>query len=573
MCERNRNGNDSVNKLFEKHRALLDKSIDACEKRYSWTAYPESPSSKIHGKEIPAAGKAKFEALLGKPFEMDLPGDAGWVGEEVSPFTETPLGIEYPQVDVEEIFAAARIAREAWSRRSVEERLGICLEMLDRLAQPESLFVNAHATVHTAGQSFIMAFAGCGANALDRGLEALAYAYKAMKDVPATASWSRRFGASPQTNLEKRYRLIPRGTAVVVTCATFPQWNGYPAILASLATGNSVVVKPHPKTTLPVALFVRTMREVLAGNDIDPNLVTMVADTRDNPVTIELLHHPETAIIDFTGGPQFGQWIEQNCPDALVYTETAGCNSVVIESTGSFRDMCDAIAHSLCQASAQMCTSVQNIFVPRDGIDTEDGHLTFDVVAEALVEAVNRMIEDPKKAAFLCGTLVDENIYDAIDAAATAPGVQTLRQSGRYTHPEYGNARTATPLMLQVDAEARDLYGKEHFGPISFIIQCDDARHALRRATEDARTHGAITSHVYSTDAEFLETAENAYHAAGASLACNLVGMPINFAAAYSDFHVTGLNPAGNACLSDLAFVTNRFRIVQTKFPAAAGDT
>ena len=55
---------------------------------------------------------------------------------------------------------------------------------------------------------------------------------------------------------------------------------------------------------------------------------------------------------------------------------------------------------------------------------------------------------------------------------------------------------------------------------------------------------------------------------AGASLACNLIGMPINFAAAYSDFHVTGLNPAGNACLSDLAFVTNRFRIVQTKFPA-----
>lgn len=56
-----------------------------------------------------------------------------------------------------------------------------------------------------------------------------------------------------------------------------------------------------------------------------------------------------------------------------------------------------------------------------------------------------------------------------------------------------------------------------------------------------------------------------AYHQAGASVACNLHGMPINFAAAYSDFHVTGLNPAGNACLADLAFVANRFRIVQSK--------
>ena len=28
MCERNRNGDDTVSELFEKHRALLDKSIE-----------------------------------------------------------------------------------------------------------------------------------------------------------------------------------------------------------------------------------------------------------------------------------------------------------------------------------------------------------------------------------------------------------------------------------------------------------------------------------------------------------------------------------------------------------------
>ena len=40
---------------------------------------------------------------------------------------------------------------------------------------------------------------------------------------------------------------------------------------------------------------------------------------------------------------------------------------------------------------------------------------------------------------------------------------------------------------------------------------------------------------------------------AGASVGCNLIEhLPHHFAAAYSDFHVTGLNPAGNACLTDL---------------------
>jgi hypothetical protein len=113
------------------------------------------------------------------------------------------------------------------------------------------------------------------------------------------------------------------------------------------------------------------------------------------------------------------------------------------------------------------------------------------------------------------------------------------------------------------------LYGEERFGPVSFIIRSDSAAAALQQATADVRAKGAITSHVYSVNDDFLAEAQNAYHLAGASVACNLIGMPINFAAAYSDYHVTGLTAAGNACLADLAFVASRFRIVQTKWPVA----
>jgi len=45
--------------------------------------------------------------------------------------------------------------------------------------------------------------------------------------------------------------------------------------------------------------------------------------------------------------------------------------------------------------------------------------------------------------------------------------------------------------------------------------------------------------------------------------------MPLNFAAAYSDYHVTGLNPAGNASLTDAAFVAGRFRVAQMRQPSA----
>ena len=106
-----------------------------------------------------------------------------------------------------------------------------------------------------------------------------------------------------------------------------------------------------------------------------------------------------TAIVDFTGSPRFGEWIERNCADKLVYTETAGCNSVVIESCqGSRCATAAAIAHSLCQASAQMCTSVQNIHIPAGGILAGDEPVSFDAVAAAIVAAVDKHLENPAGA-------------------------------------------------------------------------------------------------------------------------------------------------------------------------------
>ena len=555
--------------LFAKHRDLLDKVLAACHSRESFTAYAESPSSRIHGKELPAEGKQRFDACLGQQFELDMPGQTGWIGNEVSPFTREPLGITYPRLDVESCFAATRAATPAWRDASVEQRMGVCLEMLHRNGEALALFVNAHATMHTAGQSYIMAFAGCGANALDRGLEALAYAWKAMQDVTTEATWSRGFGGPEKVTLQKQYRLIPRGTAVVITCATFPQWNGYPAIMANLATGNPVIIKPHPNAILPVALSVKIMRQVLSEAGFDPNLVLMVADTREEQATMPLLNHPDTAIIDFTGSASFGTWIEENCRHAKVYTETAGCNSVILESTDDLEATTRAIAHSLCQASAQMCTSVQNIYVPAGGISVNGEQVSAAAVTDAIVAGVEHHIQDPGKTAFLCGALVDDSVAGSVEKMREAGSKYgtIVRDSAPYAHPDFAAARTATPLIIALDAEHTDLYAEERFGPISFVIQSEDAKHALQRATDDVRQKGAITSHVYSTDEEFLATAIDAYQIAGASIACNLTGMPINFAAAYSDYHVTGLTPAGNACLADLAFVADRFRIVQAKWP------
>ncbi|MEO0812874.1 MAG: aldehyde dehydrogenase family protein, partial [Myxococcota bacterium] len=315
---------------FAQHQDWLEGALAANAQRGHWTPFVESPSRKHHSPGAREAGVAAFETCLNRAFVIDLPGVEGEVATEVSPYTGAPLGVRYPVARVDALMTAAAKAQSTFARVSPRARVGVCLEMLSRWNT--IAFENAFATMHTAGQSFMMAFAGSGANSLDRGLESLAWAHRAMSSIPESAVFERTFGRGTPVRLDKRYRLSPRGVAVVFSCGTYPAWNAYPAVLANLATGNPVVVKPHPGCVLPMARMVQIGREVLSDAGLDPNALTLALDHPESRVGKSLLSDPRTAIVDFTGGAEFGGWIEENCRHLLVYTETAGCNSVLLES-------------------------------------------------------------------------------------------------------------------------------------------------------------------------------------------------------------------------------------------------
>lgn len=548
--------------LVERHATTLAEAIDAVQTRKSWSPYSDSPSTKIHGPDKPGAGKAAFEARLGTTFDLGQPGVVGEVGEEVSPFTQQPLNIRYPQSRPEALVAAAVVAMSDWRDADFELRIALCLEMSARLYDRN--FEMAHAVMHVAGQSYTQAFSGSGPNALDRGIEALAYAAKAMRDVAPTATYHRKF-AGEAVALEKTYTLVPRGVGLVICCASFPTWNAYPAMFASLATGNPVVVKPHPIAILPMALVVETSRAVLSEFGFDPNLVTLAVDSLAEPVAQGLVDHPQVQIVDFTGSPRYGGHLERTVTGKLLFTETAGVNTVVIESVAEVEPVARAVARSSSLFSAQMCTSPQVIYIAPD---------LFEPMSAAIVEQIDALAADPALASGIMGAIQGEVSLKVVDQAraaiASLEGVRTLREAAPYAHPQFPEARTLTPLVIAVEAGQHvDLYAEEHFGPVLFLVK-KDAGEAVMEATHLARTKGSISSYLYSTDEAFIERATPAYEIAGANLSINITGaMWINFAAAYSDYHVTGLNPAGNACLADLAFVASRFRIVQRRRPLA----
>jgi phenylacetic acid degradation protein paaN len=555
--------------LVEKHASALDEAAAALAARSFYTRYPESPSPRVYGEEAAGRGKAAYEAHLGKVFAAlgDQPTDGATVGDEVSPYGPA-LGITYPHLDVDAAIAAAQAAMPAWRDAGARVRAAVCLEIVDAINQRS--FEMAGAVMHTTGQPFVMAFQAAGPHAQDRALESIVAGLVEQERVPATVVWEKPAKDAP-IRMQKDYRVVPRGIALVIGCNTFPTWNGYPGLFASLVTGNPVIVKPHPRAVLPLAISVEAARSVLRDAGFDPALVQLAAEADGEGLAKTLAERDEVRIIDYTGGPGFGAWLEENgaARGQLVYTEKAGVNSIVVDSTDNLRGVLGNLAFSLTLYSGQMCTTPQNIYVPREGVETDEGHLSFEEFGQRLAGAVQRLTGDDAKAVELLGATVNEGVRgnaSGLAALAQEAGGTVVLDSREVSHPAYPEAVVRAPGLVAVDASREDVYTQECFGPVTYLIGTSGTDQALAQFRDTMREHGAMTAAVYSTSEEVLEQAREAAADAGVALSENLTGpVFVNQTAAFSDYHGTGANPAANAAYVDAAFVASRFRVVTSR--------
>ncbi|MGX9935809.1 phenylacetic acid degradation protein PaaN [Advenella kashmirensis] len=551
----------SIN-FFDCHRAMLDRARQAIAERGYWSPFCETPSASAYGETAAANGKAAFEAHLNRVFELDQAGTIGLLGNEISPYGPA-LGIRYPKVDIDQLIRGMNTAGLKWKKAGPQIWTGVALEIVKRLN--ERCFEMAHAVMHTTGQPFMMAFQAGGPHAQDRAVEAIAYAWEETRRVPAQALWEKPQGKHDPLRMQKSYRITPRGIGLVIGCCTFPTWNSYPGLFANLATGNTAIVKPHPHAILPLAITVQIARTVIAEAGYDPNVVTLVAHEAGDDLAAELSLRPEVKLIDFTGSAANGNWLESNATQAQVFTEKSGVNQIIIDSTDDFKGMVNNIAVSLALYSGQMCTTPQNIFIPREGIESAEGHVSFDDVVAAIVKAVAKVTSDPAKAVELLGAIQNDAIINRM-AAAREIG-QVLLDSKALEHPQFPAAKVLTPLLVK--APDNKPVTEEFFGPISFVIATADTAESIALARKSVQEQGALSLSAYTCRADVKEALCEAAADACVALSLNMTGsVLVNQSAAFSDYHGTGANPAANAALTDSAFVSGRFRVAQTREPA-----
>jgi phenylacetic acid degradation protein paaN len=540
--------------------SILNDAQAALKNRLYFSAYPENP--KAYAEDGNEAGKTAFSKQLNENFtELDSNNAIGWIGTEVSPYMQVGLGVYYPQFSAETLIANANASKSAWISIPAEKKATILVEMLD--AVKERFFEIAYATMHTTGQSFVMSFQASGPHANDRALEVIAMGLQELSRFDADVNWVKNMGKFDLT-IKKNFKPISKGIGLVIGCSTFPTWNTVPGLFANLIAGNVSIVKPHPKSILPIAIVVAEMQKVLSKHGLPNSIVQLAVDTVESLITKELAEHKDVKLIDYTGGSAFGDYIE-GLSGKTVFTEKAGVNSVILESVNDPKAVFGNLAFAASLYSGQMCTAPQNVFVPAGGISTSEGHLSFDEVVSGIAGAIKGLVENPKMGPFTLGAIQNDvtknRVLKMLENLNVALGPLEC------VNPEFADTRVLSPSVVVVDAKDTDTWQHECFGPILFIVKAADSNECLSLTAASAENKGAITCQCYSTNASFMNEVENTMNAVFTPVSFNFTGAAfVNQHAAFSDLHVSGGNPSGNASFTDALYINRRFVWVGNRY-------
>jgi len=173
----------------------------------------------------------------------------------------------------------------------------------------------------------------------------------------------RLFGYSVPVELPNKSGIAMRDPVGVVACITpwnfpiaIPTWKMFPALIA----GNTVVLKPASDTPLSALRLVETLYD--AGL---PEGVVNIIFGPGNTVGDALLHHPDVAVISFTGSTASGRHVAIEAAKSLkrVSLEMGGKNAVIVMDDADLDLAVEGILWSAYGTTGQRCTACSRVIV------------------------------------------------------------------------------------------------------------------------------------------------------------------------------------------------------------------
>ncbi|MES0857418.1 L-glutamate gamma-semialdehyde dehydrogenase [Geobacillus sp. G4] len=299
-----------------------------------------------------------------------------------------------------------------------------------------------------------------------------------------------------------RFFYIPLGVGVVISPWNFPFAIMAGTTVASLVTGNTVLLKPASATPVVAYKFVEVLEEAGLPAGVLNYIPGSGAEVGDY-----LVDHPRTRFISFTGSRDVGIRIYERAakvhPGQIwlkrVIAEMGGKDAIVVDKEADLELAAQSIVASAFGFSGQKCSACSRAIVVQD---------VYDQVLNRVVELTKQLnVGDPAEQATFMGPVIDQNAYNKI-----MEYIEIGKQEGRLmTGGEGDDAKgffIQPTVFADVDPNAR-IMQEEIFGPVVAFAKARDFDHALEIANN---TEYGLTGAVISRNRANLEKARHEFH-------------------------------------------------------------
>jgi aldehyde dehydrogenase (NAD+) len=257
-------------------------------------------------------------------------------------------------------------------------------------------------------------------------------------------------------------------------------------VAPSIATNNTMVLKPSWRTPLSALLLARIMRE--AG--LPDGMVTIVTiDPADTDEVGPLLWtHADIELVSFTGSTAVGKRIANEMGYKRAILELGGNDPLIVCADADLDEAVQLATYGAFKNSGQRCTAVKRIIVMEPIADA--------FVAKLAAAASQLQVGDPMDPDTDVGTVISER--DAIEferrmQAAIADGATLCSGGDRH-------GAQIVPTVLDHVRPDSELVSCETFGPFAPVLRVPDldGAIALANGTEFGLSCGVVTNDLHT---------------------------------------------------------------------------
>ena len=380
---------------------------------------------------------------------------------------------------VELAVATARRGAFAWRERSGAERRRVLHAIASLMASERAKTIATMA--HDAGRTVREADAE-----VSEAIDFARYYGDAAAELDAVVS-------------ARGLRFTPPGVVVVASPWNFPYSIPAGGVLAAMAAGNAVILKPAPESVLTAALLADQCRR--AG--VPPDVLQFVP-TADDEVGRSLITHDRVDSVILTGSLATAQMFLGWKPALDLHAETSGKNAIVITAAADVDDALRDLVRSAFGHAGQKCSAASLAIVEAPLYDRKSFRARLaDCVQTLRVGAAS----DP-------ATQVGPLIRRPSDVLARALGRLDEGEEWLVEPRQRGSAQLWSPGVKLGVRAGSFFHRTECFGPVLGVMRADDLDHAIALQND---VEFGLTGGIFSLDPDevdhWLERVEvgNAY--------------------------------------------------------------